>query len=301
MEWLEQLPDTSSQSETGDTSALNLLETLKVKHFVADILRNNLSTIFTMSLSGSIGIRYTKPTLSVMYPGTKKPPLILSRDDKYTSVLFITISNQEYLVAASTDSIHLWNLEKSASSVVYKFKEQNIWHLCLIDEQIVACVAEQPSSDGFIHIRILKTDAEMWNLSSSHLVKASHAASDISFAKTTDGTECLLLLYKEGRFVQCVEMFGGKVRWKVDKQQMGKMFYPWNICTDVSTIFFTSVVENKLHILSVEDGSVLMSISLRPFDIVLPGCVRLQEEHLYVGHLNDNLDTDHISKIIKPT
>ena len=90
MEWLKQQPDTTSQPEMGDTSALILLERLQVKHIATEHLDINLFTSFTMSLSGSIGIKckYMKPSL-VMYPGTNKPPLILSRDDQYTSVLFV--------------------------------------------------------------------------------------------------------------------------------------------------------------------------------------------------------------------
>ena len=96
-----------------------------------------------------------------------------------------------------------------------------------------------------------------------------------------------------------MEMVGEKVRWQVDKQQMvdpdeqkqGASFHPWSICTDGHTVFVVNAGTAKLHLLSAEDGTIIASLSLHPFDIVYLGCVRLQGEHLYVGHLNKDLNT----------
>ena len=98
-----------------------------------------------------------------------------------------------------------------------------------------------------------------------------------------------------------MDMYGREVRWKVDKQQMGETFLPCSICTDGITIFVVNVFEYKLHLLAVEDGRTLTSISLYPFDIDVPGCICLQGEHLYVGHMNKDGDTYCISKFVKPT
>ena len=305
MEWLEQHPDRTSQPEMGDTSTLNLLEILNAKHIVIDIdsLVISVSTIFAVSQqSGSIAItsKLAKPSLSVMYPGTDKPPLILSKDDKDTSALFITIADQEYLASTSRDGIRLWNLANNTSKVVYKFEESGLRYLCVIDDRTVACVADEPSSDGFIHIHILKTDAEMWTLSSTHFIKATDSVSDIAFVKTTNGNSCFLLCSLSNSLTQCVEMVGGRVRWQVDKHAV---FSPWSMCTDGSTVFVVNPIVNRLHLLSVDDGSVLKSIDLRTHGIRFAGCVlaQVQGEHLYIGHINEKGDTYCISKFTKPT
>ena len=249
---------------------------------------------------GSIGIAsiQAKPSLSVMYPGTDKPPLNLSRDDAYRSAFFITISDQEHLAAACRDGIFLWNLADNTSKVVYKFEKSGGWRLCVIDEGTVACVSEEPSSDGFIYIHIIKIDAQMWTLSSSQFVKEKALLSDIPFVKTTDGTACLLLSFVNNNLTQCLEMVGGRVQWQVVEEQIGASFLPWSICTDGSTLFVVDAVGNKLYLLSVEDGSVLRSISLGPFDIHFTGYVQLQGEHLYIAH--EKSDTYCISKFTIP-
>ena len=120
------------------------------------------------------------------------------------------------------------------------------------------------------------------------------------YVKTTDGTSCLLLSFPYGSLIQCVEMVGGKVRWQVDKQQMRRSFVHFNICTDGSTVFVADPGPNVLHLLSVEDGSVLTSIGLLLLGIHLPGCVLAQGDHLYIRHANKNVDTYFVSKLIKP-
>ena len=229
MEWLEQQSDANPTTlqETVDTSPLKLLETMTVNH-----IKNffGLQTKFTVSkLSESVGMASIdlKHSLSVIYPGTNKPPLILSKDGVgHTSALFITISDQEYLAAASEDEIHIWNLTKNTSRVAYKFQESGRWHLCVIDERTVACVAEQPlSGHHFSKIYILNTDTEKFNLNSTIRKKADGTISDICYVKTADGTACLILNARQPGLIQCVEMVGGKMRWQVDTL-IGRSFTP---------------------------------------------------------------------------
>ena len=303
MEWLEEQSDASSQPEMVDTSALTLLETMKVKHVTPEGITGSLDTNFTVSaLSGSIGIasRLEKPTLSVMYPGSEKGPLILSREDGYTSALFITISDQEYLAAAARDSIHMWNLEQNTHSVAYKLEESDNWYLCAIGEKTVACATDTPSSDGFHKIYILNADTEKFSLSGKIRLKAEGKITDMCHVKTTDGTACLLLSPSFNHVIQCVEMLGAKMRWQVDSQQVGESFLPWGICTDGNTVFITDPL-HRLHLVSVEDGSVLAPIHLYPFGIRYPGYVRLQGDHLYIGHMDGKADTYCISRFIKPS
>ena len=329
MEWLEQSADASTEPETvetTDTSRLTLRETLEVSHIALGRASSSLYTKFTVSRSIGIASPQAKPTLSVVYPTRDEITLVLSRDDLYTSALFIKIADQEYLASASRDGIRLWNLANNNNKVVYKFEESGLWRLCVIDERTVACGEEQPSPDGFSKIYLLNTDTETFTLSGTLRVKAiqqiaeksgpssptrlkaAQGITDMCYVKTTDGTSCLLLSFPFGSLIQCVEMVGGKVRWQVDKQQMvdpdeqkqGASFHPWSICTDGRTVFVANAGKAKLHLLSVEDGRVIASLGLHPFDIVYLGCVRLHGKHLYVGHLNKDLNTYYISKFTKP-
>ena len=309
MEWLEQQSDLTVEHQTGDTSQMNLLETINIDLTPVSEPRLSLLSRFSLSQSSSsiaIGSPLMEPSLSVIYPGTDKTPLILSKDDGYTSVLFMIISGKEYLVAACDDEIRLWNLEKNASSVVYKFNELNDWHVCAIDERTVACAAELPDWNGSYKIYILNTDTEKFHKSSTMRVKmistkVRQPISDTYFLKTGDGTACLLQIFSPiNRFIHCVEIVGGKVRWQVGQEQMGESFIPQSACTDGSTVFVANAVM-MLYLLSVEDGSVLTSINLFPFDITFQSCVRLQGERLFVGHMKKTLDTYSISKFIKPS
>ena len=305
IEWLRQQPDPGSEAEMGDTSGITLLETIKTDHIELDPIHAGYFTKFTVSeVSGAIGITCLrdKPSLSIIYSDTDKAPLILSRDDRHASAHFIQILGKEYLAATFKDVIHLWNPADNTLGAVYKFREEKkLWLLGLIDERTVAAVSQYSSDNKFFNIHILKTDVEMWNLSSSHLVKTTHPLSDMSYVKTTDGTASLLLSCPGARLVQSVELVGGKVQWQVDKQQIDESFYPWSICTDGSTVFVAGLPLNQLHLFSVDDGSVLTYINLRSFAVNFPRCVRLQGEHLYVGHLNEKGDTYCISKFTKPT
>ena len=348
VEWLQQSPDASSQSETADTSRLTLHKTTEINHIALGRASSSLYTKFT--ISGSIGIAspQAKPTLSVVYPATDEITLVLSSDVQYTSALFTTISGQEYLAAASRDVIRLWNLIDNTSKIVYRFDGSGLWRLCAIDERTIACGEEQPSPDGFSKIYLLNTDPEKFILSGTLRVQASQpiaekfgpsspptspteektsqqiteksgpssptklktaqGITDMCYVKSTDGTPCLLLSFPFNSLIQCVEMVGGKVRWQVDKQQMmdpdeqklGASFHPWSICTDGSTVFVANAGKAKLHLLSVEDGAVVASLGLNPFGIIYLGCVRLHGEHLYVGHLNKDLNKYYISKFAKP-
>ena len=115
MDWLTQQPD-SNVKPVADPCEVALRETMIVNHIALDSAGNSSSMKFSLSkLSGSVGITSTEgnPTLSVVCPGTDKPHLILSKDNRYRSVIFLMISNREYLAAASRNSIRLWNLDQN--------------------------------------------------------------------------------------------------------------------------------------------------------------------------------------------
>ena len=168
---------------------MSLQQTLKVNHIVksAGDRSSSLNTGFAVSeSSGSIGIASAdaRPSLSVVYPGTDRPPVVLSRDNRYISPFFVKISDQEHLAAASEDQIHIWNLARNTSSVAYKFKESGHWHLCVIDERTVACVAEHSSSGHHLSkIYILNTDLEKFSLNSTIRMKADGTITGICYVK----------------------------------------------------------------------------------------------------------------------
>ena len=195
-----------------NTSPLTLLETINAKHL--GLVRGS-STLYTkfsvLKLSGAIAIASTesKPTMSIIYPGTDKPPTILDTNNMYMPTLFLMICNQEYLAAASEGKIQLRNLGKKTSTVAYTFKESAHWCLCVVDERTVACVQESTSPiESFSQICLLNTDTEKFDLSSAIRIKADEVMTDMCYMKTTDGTACLLLSFPLNKLVQCVEMVG---------------------------------------------------------------------------------------------
>ena len=160
---------------------------------------------------------------------------------------------------------------------------------------------QQISSNGFSEIYILNTDSQKFSLSGIIPLKAGEIITGMCYVKTTDGTPCLILsAIQPAGFIQCVEIIGGKVRWQLGVQQMGESFTPLNICTDGNIIFVAEVSSAKLHMLSLDGGEVIMSISLHPFGIDIPICIRLQGEHLYVGHMDEKREAYCINKFTKP-
>ena len=239
MHWLDQQSGPICQPEIGDTPSLHPLETLKVEYIEyidLDAQFITFATNFVVSQrSESIGIAsIAKPSLSVMYPARFKPPLILSNDSQYTSAIFTSISDKEYLAAVSKDQIHLWNLAKNTSSVAYKLKESGRWHMCVIDEKTVACVTQQPGGDGFHKIYILNMDTKKFTICCTIRIKADRSITDICDVKTTDGKACLLLSFPMD-YLRCVELVGGKMRWQQEFRESS--FVPVSICTDGSTVF----------------------------------------------------------------
>ena len=309
MDWLKHQRQSLTDSEAEGASTLTLHETIKVSHIAPSSIKVALKVRFSVSeTSGSVGIASgrTRPSLSIVYPGTDKHPLILSTDKGYVSTVFISVSDKEYLAAVCKGSVYLWDTEKGTSSLAYKFDERahSKMSLCVIDKTTVACGEVNPSPEGLCKIYVLNTERKRWKLRGTVLAEAKDKITDMCFMKTADGTCCLVTA--DGSQVQAVEMIGGKIRWRIVQQQMGKRFHPWSICTDGTTVFAADPTQFQLHLLSVEDGSVVTSISLHPF-VSIPALlcapawrtsVRRTSEHqrchlLYqqVCQTNRNLDT----------
>ena len=116
--------------------------------------------------------------------------------------------------------------------------------------------------------------------------------------KTADGTPCLLLCSPDDRNVQAVEIVGGRIRWKVGEQQIG--YLPWSICIDENnTVYVADTYRCRIHILSGEDGSTIRSINLRPYDVWYPGCVRVYDQNIYIGYVDNSRKKYQISKFMQ--
>ena len=144
------------------------------------------------------------------------------------------------------------------------------------------------------------TNTQPWSLSSMLMVRGVLGIADMCYMKTTDGTACLLLSCLLDNDIQAVEIVGGRIRWKVGKEQMGKKCFPGSICTDENNaVYLPDFFHHRMHILSGEDGSVIRSINLKPYGVIHPSCVRVHDQSIYISHLDESQKKYEISKFSK--
>ena len=246
---------------------------------------------FSISESGMIGISCDEsPSLSVMFPGTDKSPTVLSNNKVYHSATFMKISGKEYLVAGCEDDgcLYLWNIVSKTSKKVFDPKLTSEQHprgmdIFRINESTIGYGESYGSRDGSKRVFILKTDTKEWNLSSTLRLYTPNIIVDMCYMEMDGGTPCLLLCVPFS--VMEVEMVGGKTRWEVGKQQMGKKFSPWSICTDEdNTVYVTDFDQNMIHLLSAEDGSVIRSIDAGHYGMFNLVTARIHDKYLYIEH-----------------
>ena len=287
--------------DADEHEALKLLETRDLTHIRGTVYANQ----FVASDAGAITIAsYGKPSLSVIYPDVSKPPRVLSNEKDNGSLIWMKIDDKEFIAVVWKDSsIRLWDVEKATSEVVYKMDSNEHKHtsLCSIDDRTVAYGGAYPSEDDINNIHILNTDTKPWSLGNVLMVEGVKVILDMCHLVADDDTHCLLLCCPYEHRVQAVELIGGRVRWRTDKQQMGEETLPWSICTDqVSGVVY--VADNhlhKLHLLASEDGSVLTSVNLLRYDIVSPSCVSFSDGDVFVGHVDKNWKISQISRFVK--
>ena len=98
-------------------------------------------------------------------------------------------------------------------------------------------------------------------------------------------TPCLLLCILHDNRIMAVEMVGGKTRWEVGKQQMGKKFKPWSICTDQhDCAYVADFGQRKIHLLSASNGAVIKRFDPGNVGIYNIFTVRFHDQHLYVEY-----------------
>ena len=249
----------------------------------------------------SIVSLHKSPPLCVIYPNLNKQEFGLTENKLYSSAVFIQKGNKQFLAAACVgeNSIHLWDVEHSTYRAVY-FKrtfEPRSMNIFVIDDNTVGYGEAKPTGNS-CKVFILNTDDEKWNLSNTLSFNTTFGyIRDMCYAKTPDGTPCILLCCPHDSCVQAVEMVGGRTRWQCDKQQMGQMFKPWSICPDEeSAVFVVDVDRFQFHTLSSEDGSALLSVSLIQCGIMFPFCVRYDDGYVYVGYVHKG--NMHIGKCV---
>ena len=239
-----------------------------------------------------------------MYPGTNKPPTVLS-NEIHCAATFVKLSHKEYLAAAryKDGCLHLWNIESKASKKVFdpklpkKYGDREMV-IFRINENTTGYAEDRASSDGSRRVFILKMDKEKWSLSATLRLFTASDILDVCYVKVADGTPCLLLCVSDAQYVMAVEMIGGRTRWEAGKQQMGEKFYPCSICTDDdNTVYVADYSQNMMHLLSADDGSIIRSIFLPHYKIVNPFTVKFHGQYLFVEHYRKPGEVYAISKI----
>ena len=288
-EWL------SKQKGSGILS--NQDEVLKhVESWHLDHIWNEKSIIhfdnrFTISESGAIGISSEEqPRLSIIYPDTQKPPLILTTNKSHRFATFIKSFDREYLATATIidNGLHIWDINtKSSRKISNSLLPVRTYasSIFVVDNKTVGYGEANPACDKSFKVSLVNTESdteEQWPSSSLTLSTKSGRICDMCHIKMSDGTACLLLCFHKHRCVQAVEVIGGKIRWETGRHQMG---FPLSICTDENNTVYVSERNGfRFHVLSGEDGSVIRSINLWPYGIYNLLCVRFQKEYLYMMH-----------------
>ena len=293
-EWLSKQEELSTSDKNHEV--LKLQETWHLDHI--EISGNIFAgTRFSVSESGVIGISCEEqPFLSVIYPGTQKPPLILTALKPHRFATFIKSADREFLATLSPDdeNLYLWDISKGTSTKkfnpkMHEGKFTGYLQIFVIDDKTIG-YAEIPSNKRF-RVFFINTENTQGQWPSSTLTLSTNVQfiPDMCYIKMSDGTPCLLLCSVSDHCVQAVELMGGKIRWQTGKLQMGEYCFPWSICTDEhNTVYVTDYLDHRMHILSGEDGSVIRSINLMPFGVGHAVCVRVHDKYLYVMYLGIN-------------
>ena len=267
--------------------------------------------------SGLIAISdtYIRPSLSVINPkadgkggdddgndGNCAPLVFASMGKMFRSAVFVNVSGRECLAAScrSDGTIHLWDTETRAFSVVYEDQQMigRRMNICKIDDTTVAYGDVEGPEKGIFRVFVLSTNTKEWKVKNMLLLSIwAETIYDMCYLKAVDGTSCLVLSCPADDCVQVVEVVGGRIRWKSSPiNESGKAFCPWSVCTDGhDTVYALDLQQNMLCVMSAEDGAAVRFIGLQPFGVVLPSCVRLVENHIYVAHRNNKTKAHVVS------
>ena len=290
--WLAEQLEYGTINPEGEDKSLQLVKTWTLDHIQPDTKYVKAENRFTVSESGAIGISCDEtPSLSVIYPDTDKPPVVLSDKRVYRSATFLKVSGKKYLAAACVDDgcLYLWNIESKMSKKIFDpklsiedFKEMTIFK---IDDSTIGYGEIHATPDGSKRVFILKTDTEKPMLASTLRFFTARSIWDICYMRMEEGTRCLLLCIPRDHSIIAVEMASGKCRWDAGEERMGEEFEPWTVCTNKNdTVYVADFKQQMIHLLSATDGAVIKRFDCRNYDIYNLITVRHHDQHLYLGH-----------------
>ena len=287
-DWLSHQHDLHSRNV--DDEPLKLVETWGVDHVQVNKYRLDRSNSFSISESGIFGISCAEnPSLSVMYPGTDKPPTVLS-NQFHRSATFVKVSDKEYLSAACEENgcLYLWHIDSETSQKVFdpKLPSEQLrkgMNIFKINDNTVGYGEVYASPDGSRRVFIFKTDKEQLILSATLRLFTPDDIWDMCYTEVEGGTPCLLLCMPYAHRIMSVEMINGKTRSEVGKELMGEEFDPWSICTDQNDCAYVADKRQRMiHHLSASDGTVIKRFDCRNIDIRNVFAVRFHDQHLFV-------------------
>ena len=291
--WLSQQEEYDNTVLGARNKSLHPVRQWKLDHVQADPDRVKLTNRFTISESGAIGITCKEsPSLSVMYPDTDKPPVILSNDMIFRSAIFVKLRGKEQLAAAHMEDgcLHLWDIESKRYMKVFdpKLPKDQCFKgikTCKIDENTIGYGEAVDSLDDSRSVFILKTDTtKEWTLCGTVKLMTPYEIHDICHKETLHSTPCLLLCVPSTQHILVVEMENGETRWEVGKEQIGEKFEPWSICTDQNDcVYIADWGQKNIHLLSATDRTLIKSFDVRSnHGINNIVAVRFHDQHLYV-------------------
>ena len=293
-DWLSQQEESDTTGIGGITKLLEPVQKLTLDHVQTDPKYIKASNRFAVSESGAIGISCDEtPSLSVMYPDTDKPPVILSNDMIYLSATFVKFRGKEHLAAACLEDgcLHLRDIASKTYKKVFDpklpmDKYLKYMNICKIDDSTIGYGQVYAAPDRSRSVFILKTDTQELTLSSTLRLFTPGNIWDICYTEVEGGTPCLLLCLPREHRIVAVEMIGGRTRWEVGKEQMGEKFKPWSICTDQNNcVYVADNRQTSIHLLSASDGTVIKQYDVGSFyGLKNIFGIRIYDQHLYIQH-----------------
>ena len=292
--WLAKQQESDIVDPEGKYPAIQPVKAWTLDHIRADPKYVHRANNFTVSGSGAVGISCEEsPSLSVMYPGTDKAPVILSNYKVHDLATFVDVGGKEYLAAACSDDgcLHLWDIESKTSRKVFdpylsRGRLYNSMNIFGINENTIGYGEACASPDGSRRVFILKTDTEELSLFSTLRLFTPGDIWDICY-RNLNNTPCLFLCVPHAHRAMSVDTIGGGIMWEARKEKMGERFDPWSICiNEHEAIYVAHYLQDTIHVLSTVDGTVIKRFEHRSYGIHNIFAVRFHDHRLYVEHKN---------------
>ena len=124
---------------------------------------------------------------------------------------------------------------------------------------------------------------------------------DVHYMELDGGTPCLLLCLPGDNRIMAVEMIGGRTRWEAGTKQMGNKFKPYSNLHGLKNdcVYVADHGQNKIHLLSATDGTVIKRFDPGNLSIRNIFSVRFHDQHLYVEHVQTSPNKNTPSASLK--